>query len=259
MPGWVSPPVPTGSSTAIIDPWSDGTRDHALSFLFEHDLQANASRLSREKPVSAFPDRAPGLCAAYVKRTRPDSVRRRRAAVVEPVTLRLRDFNDRLIADGRSSRGAVAPESKPISCRRRYAAGARSPGNDGGRTLEAQKGAYCRARPASVRCEKSNGTPITLEPGGRLGRGPSCPARNPVSDPGCRIWADRFQPELPGSCGLVLPPLRKPPPLARGCASCAGRTAPGSPPPIPSRAGTVWRSGMPVRGARRSGSAPDRR
>jgi tetratricopeptide (TPR) repeat protein len=46
---------------------------------------------------------------------------------------------------------------------------------------------------------------------------------------------------------------------ARGCASCAGRTAPGWRPPRPSRAGTVLRSGTPVRGARRSGSVRDRR
>jgi hypothetical protein len=47
--------------------------------------------------------------------------------------------------------------------------------------------------------------------------------------------------------------------LARGCANCAGRTAPGWRRRIPSRAGTALRSGTPVRGARRSGTVRDRR
>jgi hypothetical protein len=47
------------------------------------------------------------------------------------------------------------------------------------------------------------------------------------------------------------PLFRKPPPSGRGCASCAGRTAPGSPPPIPSPAGTVLRSGTPAQAVRR--------
>ncbi len=49
------------------------------------------------------------------------------------------------------------------------------------------------------------------------------------------------------------------PPSAPGCASCAGRTAPGSRPRRPSRAGTASRSGTQARGARRSGSVRDRR
>ena len=49
------------------------------------------------------------------------------------------------------------------------------------------------------------------------------------------------------------------PPSARGCASCAGRTAPGWRPPRPSPAGTALRSGTPARGARRSGSARGKR
>jgi hypothetical protein len=53
--------------------------------------------------------------------------------------------------------------------------------------------------------------------------------------------------------------LRKPQPAARGCANCAGRTAPGWRRRIPSQAGTVLRSGTPVQGARRSGNARDRR
>jgi hypothetical protein len=57
----------------------------------------------------------------------------------------------------------------------------------------------------------------------------------------------------------TMTPIRKRPPSARGCASCAGRTVPGSPPPRPSPAGTASRSGTPVRAARRSGSARDRR
>jgi hypothetical protein len=56
-------------------------------------------------------------------------------------------------------------------------------------------------------------------------------------------------------------PLRHSPklPLARGCASCAGRTAPGWRRRIPSRAGTVLKSGTPVPGVRQSGSVRDRR
>src|SRR5689334_22242416 len=46
-------------------------------------------------------------------------------------------------------------------------------------------------------------------------------------------------------------PIRMRPPWARGCASCAGRTAPGLPPPTPSRAGTALRSGTPAPAARR--------
>src|ERR1700757_2411769 len=37
---------------------------------------------------------------------------------------------------------------------------------------------------------------------------------------------------------LLQIPFRNPPLSARGCASCAGRTAPASPPPTPSPAGT---------------------
>jgi hypothetical protein len=59
-------------------------------------------------------------------------------------------------------------------------------------------------------------------------------------------------------CCAISASIRKPRRAARGCASCAGRTTPGSPPPIPSRAGTALKSGTPVRAARRSGSAPDR-
>jgi hypothetical protein len=35
-----------------------GARPGYLSFSFAHDLRANASRLSRGKPVSTFPDYA---------------------------------------------------------------------------------------------------------------------------------------------------------------------------------------------------------
>jgi hypothetical protein len=58
-------------------------------------------------------------------------------------------------------------------------------------------------------------------------------------------------------------PLSDSPPLKRllapCCASCAGRTAPDWRRRRPSRAGRAWRSGTPVRGARRSGSVRDRR
>lgn len=53
--------------------------------------------------------------------------------------------------------------------------------------------------------------------------------------------------------------IRKPPPAARGCANCAGRTGPGLRQPKPSPAGTAWRSGRQVPGVRRSGSVPGRR
>jgi hypothetical protein len=56
--------------------------------------------------------------------------------------------------------------------------------------------------------------------------------------------------------GLALRTRR---PLPRGCANCAGRTAPGLRPLRPSPAGTALRSRTPAPGARRSGSAQDKR
>jgi hypothetical protein len=59
---------------------------------------------------------------------------------------------------------------------------------------------------------------------------------------------------LPSLGVILVKPLS-----ASGYASCAGRTAPGSPPPTPLPAGTALRSGTPAPDARRSGSAPGKR
>src|SRR5882724_6078734 len=92
--------------------------DHDLISLFEHDLRANASRLSRGKPVSTFPDHAvesrrnaPSQHDRRVeRRIKPDAVAERGPAIA------LRERNRALARISHRVKRIGAPNQRKLFC-----------------------------------------------------------------------------------------------------------------------------------------------